>query len=54
MITLFNTFNIGYSVGIQTAYGTPKAIDVFITIVSIIFLIGSIGGLSFTDKLEYA
>lgn len=50
MITLFNTLNIGYSVGIQATYGTPAPLDVIVSVVSVAFLLASTIGLTFTDK----
>lgn len=50
MITLFNTFNIGYSIGIQAIYGTPTPLDVIISVASVAFLVASTIGLTFTDK----
>jgi uncharacterized membrane protein len=50
MITLFNTLNIGYSIGIQVSYGISRSLDVIISIISILFLIGSIIGLTLTEK----
>lgn len=54
MITLFNTLNIGYSIGLQATYGSPAPLDIIICIVSVLFLVGSVAGLTFADKEEYA
>lgn len=50
MITLFNTLNIGYSIGIQVTYGSPEPLDVIISIVSVGFLVASTVGLTFCKK----
>lgn len=54
MITLFNTLNIGYSLGLQISYGTPQVLDVVVSIASVLFLVGSFIGLTFADKSEYS
>ena len=54
MITLFNTFNIGYSIGIQVTYGAVTPLDAIICAASILFLLGSVAGLTFAEKEGYA
>lgn len=53
MITLFNTLNIGYSIGIQATYGSSEPIDIVICVVSVGFLVASTIGLTLCNKTEY-